>query len=174
MATITLGTKTSLNDATTSEWNDVAFDRHDPILTLEDLQEGCAACDPHTMLDDDSGDGFGEMNEDEHTEFNTSNNTLSADQILMTSIKEMFDRSSTYDAPAGERSMGKTVAMYNAMIDSSEMMTVSQGWKFMAILKLVRSEQGDFRLDSFVDGASYFALAGESEMELDAVKDGNN
>jgi len=32
----------------------------------------------------------------------------------------------------------------------------------MALLKAVRSQQGAFRMDSFVDGAAYFALAGEA------------
>tara|TARA_R110000737_G_scaffold66705_1_gene94721 strand:- start:75 stop:578 length:504 start_codon:yes stop_codon:yes gene_type:complete len=166
MAIITLGTK-SLNDATSEEWDAAAFDRQDPVLTLSDLEEGCAACDSHSQLQDEDGDGFGEINEDELI---GQHITLTADQIMMTSIKEMFDRSSTYDAPGGERSMAKTVAMFNAMAGSD--MSVAQGWKFMALLKLVRSEQGDFRLDSFVDGAAYFSLAGESAM-IDGMKDGN-
>jgi hypothetical protein len=32
----------------------------------------------------------------------------------------------------------------------------------MALLKAVRSQQGAFKMDSFEDGAAYFALAGES------------
>jgi hypothetical protein len=32
----------------------------------------------------------------------------------------------------------------------------------MALLKAVRTQQGDYKADSFIDGAAYFALAGES------------
>ena len=32
----------------------------------------------------------------------------------------------------------------------------------MALLKAVRSQQGDYRADSYEDGAAYFALAGEA------------
>ena len=167
MATITLGTKTSLNDATTSEWDDVAFDRQDPVLTIDDLEKGCDTCNPNDEVDD-----LG-LDQDLDDDFNTQQYNLSADQILMSGIKEMFDRSKTYDSPGGERSMGKTVAMYNSMIGSQEM-TIARGWKFMALLKLVRSEQGDFRLDSFIDGSAYVALAGESEAIENAMKDGNN
>jgi len=167
MATITLGTKTSLNDATTSEWDDAAFDRQDPVLTIDDLEKGCDTCNPNDGVDD-----LG-LDQDLDDDFNSQQYNLSADQILMSGIKEMFDRSKTYDSPGGERSMGKTVAMYNSMVGSSEM-TIAQGWKFMTILKLVRSEQGDFRLDSFIDGAAYMSLAGESSAIENAMKDGNN
>jgi len=162
MATITLGTK-SLNDATSDEW-DAAFDRQDPVLTLNDLEEGCEACNPT----DDEVDDLG-LDQDIDSEIDVQHITLTADQLLMTSIKEMFDRSKTYDSPGGERSMAKTIAMFNAMAGTE--LSVSQGWKFMALLKLVRSEQG-FRLDSFIDGSAYFALAGESA-SIDAMKDGN-
>jgi hypothetical protein len=41
-------------------------------------------------------------------------------------------------------------------------MTEEQGWLFMALLKMVRSQQGELRMDSYEDGAAYFALAGEA------------
>lgn len=83
-----------------------------------------------------------------------------ANEILTQASSEMGDRAKTYDSPSGERSMAKTVTMFNALTDSQ--ITEEQGWKFMACLKLVRSEQGAFRADNFVDGAAYFALAGET------------
>ena len=83
-----------------------------------------------------------------------------AHEILTQAASEMQDRATTYDKPEGERSMGATVAAYNAVTGQS--MTEVQGWLFMAMLKAVRSQQGDYRADSFIDGAAYFALAGEA------------
>lgn len=85
---------------------------------------------------------------------------MKAHEFLKQGQTEMEDRAVTYDNPEGERSMGKTVAMFNALTGLS--MTEEQGWKFMVCLKLVRSEQGEFRGDNFIDGAAYFALAGET------------
>lgn len=83
-----------------------------------------------------------------------------AHEILTQAASEMQDRATTYDKPEGERSMAATVAAYNAVTGQS--MTEVQGWLFMVMLKAVRSQQGDYRADSFIDGAAYFALAGES------------
>ena len=83
-----------------------------------------------------------------------------ADNFLKQGISEMENRATTYDAAGGERSMAKTVAMFNAMTGFN--LSEEQGWKFMCCLKLVRSEQGKFKADNFVDGAAYFGLAGET------------
>ena len=72
----------------------------------------------------------------------------------------MSDRAATYDRPQGERSMGATVEAFRAVSGIS--LTEEQGWIFMALLKAVRSQQGEYRADSYEDGAAYFALAGES------------
>lgn len=82
-----------------------------------------------------------------------------AHEILQAAQQHMQDRAKKYDNPKGERSMSATVTAFNAVTDSS--MTEEQGWLFMALLKAVRSQQGDHDIDSFEDGASYFALAGE-------------
>ncbi len=84
----------------------------------------------------------------------------SAPQILRTAIGHMEERAATYDQPQGERSMGKTVAMFNTLTEGK--LTEEQGWLFMACLKMVRAQQGGYRADSYEDGAAYFALAGES------------
>lgn len=83
-----------------------------------------------------------------------------AHDILNQAASEMQDRAKTYDAPEGERSMGKTVAAFHAVTGIE--MTEQQGWQFMEILKMVRSNQGGYRADSFIDGAAYAALAGEA------------
>lgn len=84
----------------------------------------------------------------------------SAAEILDQAKAEMQDRAATYDKPEGERSMAATVAAFEAITGVT--MTEAQGWLFMSTLKAVRSQQGAFRMDSFVDGAAYFALAGEA------------
>lgn len=83
-----------------------------------------------------------------------------ASGILAQAAAEMKDRGATYDQPEGERSMGKTVAAFAAV--TGVHMTEQQGWQFMELLKMVRSNQGGYRADSFVDGAAYASLAGEA------------
>ncbi len=83
-----------------------------------------------------------------------------AHEILQAAQKHMQDRASTYDKPEGERSMSATVEAFSAITGVN--MAIEQGWLFMAVLKAVRSQQGDYRADSYEDGAAYFALAGEA------------
>ena len=85
---------------------------------------------------------------------------MQAIDVLSAAGMEMADRASTYDAPEGERSMGKTVAAFNALTGHD--LTEQQGWQFMELLKIARSNQGAYRADCFVDGAAYAALAGEA------------
>ena len=82
--------------------------------------------------------------------------------VLIAAANHMRERASSYDAPQGERSMGKTVQMFNALIGSGKYITTEQGWLFMVILKLVRCQQGEFNLDNYEDLAAYAALAAEA------------
>ena len=84
----------------------------------------------------------------------------SAAHILQTAAKHMEDRAATYDQQGGERSIHKTVTMFNILTGAG--LTDEQGWLFMTCLKMVRAQQGRYRADSYEDGAAYFALAGES------------
>jgi len=83
-------------------------------------------------------------------------------QVLSNAIEHMENRASTYDRPEGERSMEKTVTMFNTLIGGDTLMTTEQGWLFMAILKMVRTQQGTFREDNYEDLAAYAALAAET------------
>lgn len=85
---------------------------------------------------------------------------MNANQHLQAAIDCLAERGKQYDNPEGERSMEAAVAAFEAVTGHS--LTVTQGWLFMALLKAVRTQQGDYKADSFVDGAAYFALAGES------------
>ena len=90
----------------------------------------------------------------------TKGGLLTASGILNTAAQHMQERASTYDQPQGERSIGKTVTMFNTLTGVG--LTDEQGWLFMVCLKMVRAQQGRYRADSYEDGAAYFALAGES------------
>ena len=83
-----------------------------------------------------------------------------AHEFLENALGHMQDCAATYDSAKGERSMGKTVAMFNAMYEQE--LTEEQGWSFMCLLKLVRTSQGDFRADNYEDLAAYAGLMGES------------
>ena len=85
---------------------------------------------------------------------------LTAADILQTAAQHMQERAATYDQPQGERSISKTVTMFNILTGAK--LTDEQGWLFMTCLKMVRAQQGRYRADSYEDGAAYFALAGES------------
>lgn len=85
---------------------------------------------------------------------------MKAIEILNQAAAEQKSRAVYYDAPQGERSMAKTVAMFNVLHGTQ--LTEVQGWQFMEILKMVRSSQGALRPDNFIDGASYASLAGEA------------
>jgi len=93
---------------------------------------------------------------------------MKANNILNEAAKHMEDRAKTYDNPEGERSMGKTVGMFNTLYGTD--LSEEQGWAFMAILKMVRSSQGDYRADNYEDFVAYAALMGESASAVVACK----
>lgn len=85
---------------------------------------------------------------------------MKAHEILEAGIGHMKDRSATYDKPAGERSMGASVDAFRAITGHD--LTEEQGWLFMGLLKMVRSQQGGFRADNYEDLAAYAGLQGEA------------
>lgn len=86
----------------------------------------------------------------------------SAAEILNSAQGHMQDRAATYDQEDGERSIGKTVRAFNTITGDGLMNTEERGWLFMMLLKAVRAQSGELRMDSYEDGAAYFALAGEA------------
>ena len=91
-----------------------------------------------------------------------------APEMLNTAHKTMIQRGEERDCQAtGERSMKSCVAAFNAMYDTN--LTETQGWQFMVLLKMSRAKGGNFKDDDYVDGAAYFALAGESHDREDRV-----
>lgn len=80
-------------------------------------------------------------------------------EILQQGIDAIKDRAASRDTET-ERSMAKTVQLFNTLYGKD--LTESQGWMFMALLKMVRASQGAFRLDDYVDMGPYCAFAGEA------------
>ena len=85
-----------------------------------------------------------------------------APDILNAAEVHMRDRAATYDAPGGERSMEKTVGVFN--LHHGTTITEAQGWHFMQILKDVRLfARKTFHQDSGEDGVAYAALKVEAK-----------
>ena len=93
-----------------------------------------------------------------HGPFPPGRQKVRAADILSAGARHMNERAATYDK-GGERSIPTAVVAFNAITGAA--LTAEQGWLFMALLKATRSQQGDYRADSYEDGAAYFALAGE-------------
>jgi len=92
----------------------------------------------------------------------TSKETFTAPAILALGAQALQDRASSRDRPDGERSMARAVDMFNAYAGGDRRMSETDGWMFMVFLKAARAAQGKVNEDDYVDGAAYFALAGES------------
>ena len=84
---------------------------------------------------------------------------MNAKEILVTGANLIDERGTGRDQ-GKERSMLACVEAFNAVFNTE--LTETQGWLFMALLKMSRSKGGEFNSDDYIDGAAYFALAGES------------
>lgn len=87
--------------------------------------------------------------------------TRSAPDLLCDAASLIEQRGADRDLPQ-ERSMRRAVSAFNALtgLDLSE----TQGWLFMAVLKLSRALGGRFNPDDLLDCAAYVALALEHEL----------
>jgi len=81
---------------------------------------------------------------------------------LLTEVADtLAERGKAYDQPLGERSMKKTVRVFN-IITGNEL-TESEGWEFLLCLKQVRAFSGaKLHEDSLLDAIAYAALLAES------------
>lgn len=86
----------------------------------------------------------------------------SATDLLQSAYDQIGDRAAERDTEA-ERSMSSTVNAFNALYGTS--LTEEQGWMFMVFLKAARAKGGIVRVDDYVDGSAYFALAGEAAIK---------
>lgn len=83
---------------------------------------------------------------------------VTASKVLTKASKHLDDRGKSYDSAKGERSMERIVGAFNTITDSD--LTEEQGWLFMSLLKMVRSQQS-YKEDNYEDEAAYAALRGE-------------
>ena len=93
---------------------------------------------------------------------NSSTLYQSATDLLQLACDQIGDRASERDTEA-ERSMSSTVNAFNAVYGTN--LTEEQGWMFMVFLKAARAKGGRVRVDDYVDGSAYFALAGEAAIK---------
>ena len=89
-----------------------------------------------------------------------------ADYFLKKAVEILKERGRERDVEK-ERSMARIVSVYNALTGQS--MSVEDGWKFMAILKLVRIQIKPHE-DGFLDALSYIALWGEEYFNNETTK----
>lgn len=89
---------------------------------------------------------------------------MNAQDFLQEALDVMAERGKQYDKPDGERSMGKTVAAFNAM--TGHALTEQDGWLLMETLKNVRQWQTPQKShkDSLLDCVAYAALKAEAMM----------
>jgi hypothetical protein len=83
-------------------------------------------------------------------------------QLLDKAGEHMTQRVAQYDAPQGERSMGRCVAAFN--IITGHTLSEAEGWLLLQILKDVRQWQTPDKphRDSIEDCVAYSALKGEA------------
>ncbi len=89
---------------------------------------------------------------------------MKASEFLLSGAKHIDDRAKSRDCPGGERSMARTVAMFNAA--TGRTLNEGEGWLFMEFLKISRSLAGEFNADDYEDCAAYAALRGECDYGL--------
>ena len=85
---------------------------------------------------------------------------IAAHEFLERGVSHMRDRAVQRDSEAGERSMARCVAAFNAQEGTN--LTEAQGWRFMIQLKYARAVNGVFVADDYEDLAAYAGLAGEA------------
>lgn len=92
-----------------------------------------------------------------------------ATEILAKAAEHQAARAATYDSPGGERSMERTVQVFNLVtrrdIATDRPLTESEGWQFMQLLKDVRDRATKKpHRDSLEDKVSYASLQAEARL----------
>ena len=87
---------------------------------------------------------------------------MRAPDLLAKAAELMIERGRTYDEEGGERSMGKTVAAFNAITGRD--LTEAEGWLLMQVLKDVRLFTREaYHADSAEDCIAYAALKADAK-----------
>ena len=96
------------------------------------------------------------------TFFKREASMIDAPSILRTAAQTISARAASRDL-ATERSMRRAVSAFNTLTGQS--LSETQGWLFMAVLKLARATAGKHNNDDLLDAAAYVALTLEAEMQ---------
>lgn len=98
---------------------------------------------------------------------------MKSTDFLQSAIDVQAERGQQYDSPEGERSMGRTVAAFNAITGRG--LTEAEGWLLLQVLKDVRQWQnpGQYHHDSALDGVAYASLKAEALHEAAATSETN-
>lgn len=86
-----------------------------------------------------------------------------APQLLNKALAIQNQRAAQYDQTGGERSAGKVAAMFN-IAKGHDVLTESDVWLVLTILKIVRGEANGPHQDSVEDLVSYASLYGEARL----------
>jgi hypothetical protein len=84
-------------------------------------------------------------------------------QEVLTKAATLIDARAVERDVLEERSMRRAVGAFNTLTQYE--MTETEGWLFMAVLKLSRATTGILQPDDLMDCAAYVALALEAELE---------
>ncbi|QQK88300.1 hypothetical protein [Providencia phage PSTRCR_120] len=92
--------------------------------------------------------------------------TKTPSDFLRQAADTLDERGKQYDASGSERSMEKTVSIFNILTGNS--LTTAEGWQFMKVLKDVRlwSQTDSVHADSIIDNLGYTALLAEETLTL--------
>ena len=111
------------------------------------------------MMKEDYEDRIKNQNE---TFFKREASMIDAPSILRTAAQTISDRAASRDLDA-ERSMHRAVSAFNTL--TGQWLSDTQGWLFMAVLKLARATAGKHNNDDLLDAAAYVALTLEAEIQ---------
>lgn len=85
----------------------------------------------------------------------------SAHGFLDEASNTMKQRAALRDAEGGERTAAQIAKVFNAITGHS--LSEADAWMFLVVLKIVRSRNGKYNRDDYVDLAAYAGLLGECE-----------
>lgn len=96
----------------------------------------------------------------------TTSSKPSPSDYLHQAADTLDERGKQYDASGTERSMDKTVAIFNILTGNN--LSTAEGWQFMKVLKDVRlwSNTDEVHSDSIIDNLGYTALLAEETISL--------
>lgn len=140
-----------------------AWERHSGVPL--DAEVTVKYCDEHSMSFEEAQNTWSPRNFTLVKEAPTAESKTPSD-YLRQAADTLDERGKQYDASGSERSMEKTVNIFNILTGNS--LTTAEGWQFMKVLKAVRlwSNIDSVHADSIIDDLGYTALLAEETLTL--------